>query len=172
MSNVLTTRDNNWEVYPEEEDILLQTANTYVDRNINVKGVDLSGYVSTTEKGAANGVATLGSDGKVPSTQLPQSGSTTTYNATIGTSWTEDENTGVKSQSVAISGILATQTAKVDHAYTGDGSSDSYTTFVEAENQYLNYITNGYAETYNGGIKFYIFGDANTVAIPIVVEVS
>lgn len=68
MSNVLTTRDNNWEVYPEEEDILLQTANTYVDRNINVKGVDLSGYVSTTEKGAANGVATLGSDGKVPST--------------------------------------------------------------------------------------------------------
>lgn len=31
----------------------------------------LSGDIATTEKGAANGVATLGSDGKVPSTQLP-----------------------------------------------------------------------------------------------------
>lgn len=31
----------------------------------------LSGDIATTEKGAANGVATLGSDGKIPSGQLP-----------------------------------------------------------------------------------------------------
>ena len=96
----------------------------------------------------------------------------TTYTATIGTTWVEDENTGVKTQSVAIAGVTAQSTAMVDHVYTGSGTSDDYAAFVEAENQYLNCITNGYAETYNGGIKFTIFGDANTVSIPIVAEVS
>lgn len=99
-------------------------------------------------------------------------GSVKTYTATIGTTWVEDSNTGVKTQSVAIAGVTAQNTALVDHAYTGAGTSDDYAAFVEAENQYLNCITNGYAETYNGGIKFTIFGDANTVAIPIVAEVS
>lgn len=93
------------------------------------------------------------------------------YPATIGTTWTEDSTTGVKTQSVAIPGVLSTHTATVDHAYTGSGTSEDYAAFVEAENQYLNCITNGYAETYNGGIKFTIFGDANTVSIPIVVVV-
>lgn len=96
----------------------------------------------------------------------------TIYTATIGTSWTENEETGVKSQKVVINGVTAEHTAKVDHAYTGNGSSESYATFVDEENQYLEFITNGYAETYNGGITFYIFGDANTVNIPIVVEVA
>lgn len=104
--------------------------------------------------------------------QRPIGGGGTTYTATIGTTWVEDENTGVKTQNVAIPGVLASHTATVDHAYTGNGTSDDYAAFVEAENQYLNCITNGYAETYNGGIKFTIFGDANTVSIPIVVEVS
>lgn len=104
--------------------------------------------------------------------QRPIGGGGTTYTATIGTTWTEDSNTGVKTQNVAIPGVLASHTATVDHAYTGNGTSDDYAAFVEAENQYLNCITNGYAETYNGGIKFTIFGDANTVSIPIVVEVS
>ena len=129
-------------------------------------------YVPNSEKGAASGVATLGTDGKVPTEQLPEISSVKTFTATIGTTWTENEDTGVKSQSVPITGVLAKHTAKVDHAYTGDGTSDGYAAFVEAENQYLNYITNGYAETYDGGITFYIFGDANTVSIPIVVEVA
>ena len=129
-------------------------------------------YVPNSEKGAASGVATLGTDGKVPTGQLPEISSVKTFTATIGTTWTENEDTGVKSQSVPITGVLAKHTAKVDHAYTGSGTSDDYATFVEAENQYLTYITNGYAETYDGGITFYIFGDANTVSIPIVVEVA
>ena len=104
--------------------------------------------------------------------QRPIGGGGATYTATIGTTWTEDSNTGVKTQSVEIPGVLASQTATVDHVYTGSGTSDDYAAFVEAENQYLTYITNGYAETYDGGIKFTIFGDANTVAIPIVAEVS
>lgn len=121
---------------------------------------------------AAIGAASLDTDGKVPASQLPEISSVKTYTATIGTTWTEDSNTGVKTQSVAIPGVLASHTATVDHVYTGNGTSDDYAAFVEAENQYLTYITNGYAETYDGGIKFTIFGDANTVAIPIVAEVS
>lgn len=130
------------------------------------------GAIASTAKGTAGGVASLGADGKVPASQLPEISSVKTYTATIGTTWVEDENTGVKTQSVAIAGVKATNTATVDHVYTGAGTSDDYAAFVEAENQYLNCITNGYAETYNGGIKFTIFGDANTVAIPIVAEVS
>ena len=116
--------------------------------------------------------ADLGEDGKVPESQLPGISAVKTFTATIGTTWTENEDTGVKSQNVAIPGVLAKHTAKVDHAYTGDGTSDGYVAFVEAENQYLTYITNGYAETYDGGIAFHIFGDAPTVSIPIVVEVA
>lgn len=133
---------------------------------------DAIGAIASTEKGTADGVASLGTDGKVPASQLPEISSVKTYTATIGTTWVKDENTGVKTQSVAIAGVTAQNTALVDHAYTGAGTSDDYAAFVEAENQYLNCITNGYAETYNGGIKFTIFGDANTVAIPIVAEVS
>lgn len=133
---------------------------------------DAIGAIASTAKGTAGGVASLDTSGKVPSSQLPEISSVKTYTATIGTTWTEDSNTGVKTQSVAIPGVLASQTATVDHAYTGSGTSDDYAAFVEAENQYLTYITNGYAETYDGGIKFTIFGDANTVAIPIVAEVS
>ena len=130
------------------------------------------GAIASTAKGTAGGVASLDTTGKVPSSQLPEISSVKTYTATIGTTWTEDSNTGVKTQTVAISGVKASQTAKVDHAYTGSGTSDDYAAFVEAENQYLTYITNGYAETVAGGIKFTIFGDANTVEIPIVAEVS
>ena len=130
------------------------------------------GAIATTAKGTAGGVASLDTAGKVPSSQLPEISSVKTYTATIGTTWTEDSTTGVKTQSVAIPGVLSTHTATVGHAYTGSGTSEDYAAFVEAENQYLTYITNGYAETYNGGVKFTIFGDTNTVSIPIVVEVA
>lgn len=93
------------------------------------------------------------------------------YTATIGTSWAKNEDTGVKTQTVSISGVTADQTAKVDHSSANvDGTADGYATFVEEENQYLKFITNGFAETVSGGIKFTIFGNANTVSIPIVVE--
>ena len=127
--------------------------------------------VSDDDRATWNGKADL-VGGKVPASQLPEISSVKTYMATIGTTWVEDENTGVKTQSVAIAGVKAANTAKVDHVYTGSGTSEDYAAFVEAENQYLNCITNGYAETYNGGIKFTIFGDANTVSIPIIAEVS
>lgn len=99
-------------------------------------------------------------------------GSVNVYTAVISTSWEKSEETGVYSQQVAIEGISAEHTARVDHVYTGDETTGSYDTFVEEENQYLTYITNGYVETYDGGIVFYIFGEQNTVEIPIVVEIA
>lgn len=131
----------------------------------------LTDFVSNNDKGVAGGVASLDDDGKIPESQLPTINVGEVYTAAIGTTWALDENTGVRSQSVSIPGVLARHTAKIDHAYNGNGTVSGYANFVEAENQYLNYITNGYAETYDGGITFYIFGEANTVGIPIVVEV-
>ena len=133
---------------------------------------DAIGAIASTARGTAGGVASLDTDGKVPTSQLPEISSVKAYTATIGTTWTENEDTGAKTQTVAIPGVLASHTAKVDHAYTGTTTSPDYEGFVEAENQYLTCITNGYAETVADGIKFTIFGDANTVSIPIVVEVA
>lgn len=101
------------------------------------------------------------------------------FTASIGTTWTEDSDTGVKSQFVALTNAdgdtptgEAGEIATVDHSdATVDVVSPDYATFVEEENQYLTYITNGYAQTVAGGINFYIFGDPNTIAIPIIVEV-
>lgn len=93
------------------------------------------------------------------------------YSGIISTSWVENSDTGVKTQTVSIPGMLAEYDANLDHVYTGDDSAESYAEFVEAENQFLTYITNGFAKTVDDGIVFTIFGDANTVEIPIVVGV-
>lgn len=100
-----------------------------------------------------------------------------TYMADIGTTWEDELNmmgqpTGAKTQTVLIDGINGDYTAFVDHnPMVQVGSYDS---FVEQENQFLTCITNGFAYTITnvdgtGGIVFTIFGDANTVSIPIIV---
>jgi hypothetical protein len=86
--------------------------------------------------------------------------------------WSEDEETGVKYQTVIITDITSDMTAKVDTLNTHERTTEGYTLYVEEQNQYLDFITNGDAETVDGGIKFYIYGEPNTVDIPIVVEVS
>ena len=106
---------------------------------------------------------------KTIASQVEDGSTTKVFTGTITTNWIEDSTTGVKTQTVSISGITATNTAIVDHVGM-DSTSTDYNSFVQAENQYLTCTTNGYAETVANGIKFYIFGDANTVAIPIVVE--
>jgi hypothetical protein len=53
-----------------------------------ISGVTVSGYIPTTEKGAALGVATLDSNGKVPTTQIPMQGDLNyqgTWNASTNT---------------------------------------------------------------------------------------
>lgn len=98
-------------------------------------------------------------------------GSGSVFEATIGTTWIENSANGTKYQDVMISGITADSNVRVSHVYNGDDSSASYNTFTEQRSQYLTYVMNGVAKTIAGGIRYTIFGDANTVEIPIVVEV-
>ena len=105
------------------------------------------------------------------------SASSKTYTATIGTTWEDDldlvgQPTGAKTQIILIDGINGDYTAFVDHNPTIQ--IGRYDSFVEEENQFLTCITNGFAYTITnmngtGGIQFVIFGDANTVSIPIIV---
>lgn len=92
------------------------------------------------------------------------------YNAVLGTTWNV-ELTGAKTQTVSIEGVSAGDTANVGAVYNGDRSGASYDAFVEQGNQFRDRIMNGFAETVDGGVKFTIFGDTNTVNIPILVEV-
>jgi hypothetical protein len=137
--------------------------------------VEVSEAIATKQDkltGVEGQVVGFDANGNPVSQEAPESGSSVvTYVATIGTNWTENSDTGVKTQIVSIDGITADHTAKVDHYYNGDGSSDSYATFVEEGNQFLDFITNGFGKTVDGGIEFTIFGDQNTVEVPIVVEV-
>lgn len=115
--------------------------------------------------------ASLDETGKVLPEQLPEISSMKKYIATIGTEWTEDAATGAKYQTVLIDGVTEDHDAKVDTVNTHTRNTEGYTLYVEEQNQYLEFITNGDAETVNGGIKFYIYKDPNTVDIPIIVEV-
>ena len=97
----------------------------------------------------------------------------TAFFGTIGTEWTEDEATGVKSQLVAVEGVLAAHNmGVVDVVMTHERTTDGYAAFVEETNQFLQYITNGDAETVDGGVMFYIYGEPNTIEIPFGMVVS
>ena len=109
-------------------------------------------------------------------TKINNSGLTAaqTFTGVRGTTWTENEETGAKYQDVTIEGIKAEHNGYCDHDDTSiDGTSEGYATFVEEENQWLTYITNGRpAQTFDGYIRFEIFGEPNTVEIPFRAEVS
>lgn len=151
---------------------------------VYVNGSATSYRYNNNSRGLAPAFVIGNSDAPSPSAKITQDGEDITdkvkelmgggtlYTATIGTTWSEDSTTGTKYQEVAISGIKSTDGAQIDHVFTGSDTSNDYAAFVEAENQYLTYITNGYAETIDGAIKFVIFGDAPTVEIPIVVKVG
>lgn len=156
-----------------EDDTTIPTSKAVRDalENLEIPEGTGSGLPAGGETGQAL-VKVSGEDGDCTWADVEASGSSAeVYTAIIGTNWTEDSTTGVKSQTVAISGITADHTAKVDCVFAGNKDSDGYAAFVEQQNQYLEFITNGYAETVEGGITFHIFGDPNTVTIPIVVEV-
>lgn len=99
--------------------------------------------------------------------RLADAGGGKPYYGTIGTAWTEDEETGAKYQFVAIAGITADkELGRLDTVNTHERTSEGYAAYVEEQNQFLEFITNGDAETVDGGVMFYIYGEPNTVAIP------
>lgn len=121
--------------------------------------------------GGENQYLGFNGDGVPVAKDFPEFSAIKVYSATIGTEWAEDEETGVKTQLVAIEGVLASHTGKVDVVMTHERTSDGYALFVEEQNQFLEFITNGDSETVDGGVMLYIYGNANTVNIPIIVEV-
>lgn len=126
---------------------------------------------SGTDSRWVNNGKIQGADGK-PGPPGPQGPGSVFYETTIPTAgWSKSETTGVTSLSLPVPGVTAAANLHVDHRYTGDGSKAAYERYVQEENQFLNQICNGYAETYDGGIKFHIFGNAPSIAIPIVAEV-
>lgn len=124
-------------------------------------------------KGTAGKFVGFNDKGEAVPVEAPKVESTAgAYFGTIGTEWTEDEETGVKTQLVAIEGVTADMhLAVLDVVNTHDRTSEGYAAYVEETNQFLQYITNGDAETVDGGVQFYIYGEPNTIQIPFALEV-
>ena len=76
-----------------------QNANNVAITGGTMSGVAVSGYIPTTEKGAALGVATLDAGGKVPSSQIPMQGDLN-YQGT----WNASTNTPTLTSSVGTKG--------------------------------------------------------------------
>lgn len=124
-------------------------------------------YIPISDKGQPNGVASLGSDGKVPTTQLPQIGSAEIFSKTLTTSgWTMGSD-GRYKQDVSVTGVTtSTKIITVD--------VDLTTSDMDAKVEYLtawagpsaNEVTQG-----SGKITFYSYEKPN-VAIPIFVGVT
>lgn len=97
--------------------------------------------------------------------------SVTVLTSVIGTAWTENEEAGIKSQTISLPGVTVDSCAKVS-AYCENGfDEESAELYAEQQNQFNDLICNGFAQTGADTLTFYIFGDANTVEIPIIVEV-
>lgn len=67
MNRYLYSSDSYDKLYPKTKTV------DVVDQNGDNLDMLLGKKIDSDEKGVANGVATLGADGKVPSSQLPQS---------------------------------------------------------------------------------------------------
>ena len=96
------------------------------------------------------------------------------YEATITPNgWFENPNLVLKTQVIEIPNITSNNTARIDHSVVSiDNTAEGYDKFIEEEKQYGDYITTGFAETIDGGVRFVSFAGTNTVDIPIVVEVT
>lgn len=101
------------------QNVAAPTAATDVARLQEVQAITVAslGAIPTTEKGTANGVATLGSDGKVPSTQLPEmnydpAGSAAGVQANLTTHINDKNNPH---------GVTASQIGAVPNATTVNG---------------------------------------------------
>ena len=90
---------------------------------------------------------------------------------TIGTSWTTDSTTGAKYQTITVTGATAARDARVGVRFASAKTAAGFTEYANQRNQFNQYICNGFAETGANTVTFWIFGDANTINIPITVEV-
>ena len=149
-------------------DAELKKSNDHIANKENPHGVTAAqvGAIPTNQKGVANGVAGLGSDGKVPSDQLPEISAAKSDTATLTTSgWTLGSDDRYY-QSISITSVTTnTKIIVVD--------VDLSTTDVDAKVAYLEaWGTVSANEVVQGAstLKFYAW-EKPTVNIPIIVGV-
>ena len=135
----------------------IATLNGYVGSMIMV------GAIPVNEKGAANGVASLGADGKVPSAQLPEMGGKA-YTATLTTGgWAQSGS--YKKQTVTVTGLKASYPVApvVDAQLSGtdaDGDAAILTAFSA-----VNIL-----QTAANQLIAYCIGDAPETNIPLIIN--
>ena len=110
LTNMFTSTGGTFTGTPEINTTYYLSSDNMIVRETEI--ATLNGYVGSmimasaipiNEKGTANGVASLGEDGKVPSAQLPEMGAQT-YTATLLSSgWAAD----TKTQTVSVFGVTA-----------------------------------------------------------------
>lgn len=127
----------------------------------SAESVDPSELIHNNEKGVANGVASLGSNAKIPTEQIPDIedlggvSPSTLRTAQIGTSWT---GTAIPySQTISVTGVKANSAVEISLPSTATEAQ------VKAFNR-LVLVDGGQAAN---SITLKAFGELNTISIPI-----
>ncbi len=138
----------------------IATLNGYVGSMIDAS---IESKIDVSMKGAANGVASLGADGKVPSAQLPEMGGEA-YTATLTTSgWAQSGD--YQKQTVTVTGLKASYPVApvVDAQLSGtdaDGDAAILTAFSA-----VNIL-----QTAANQLIAYCIGDAPETNIPLIIN--
>jgi hypothetical protein len=128
-----------------------QNANSVAITGGTISGVAVSGYIPTTEKGVANGVATLNSSGQVPLSQLPPLGELNyqgTWNATTNTP-TLTSSVGTKGYYYVVSVAGTTNLNGITDWQVGDWAVYSGTAWQKVDNTDSVTSVNGYTGAVN-----------------------
>ena len=135
----------------------IATLNGYVESMIMV------GAIPTSQKGAAGGVASLGSDGKVPSAQLPEMGGEA-YTATLTTSgWSQSGS--YQKQTVTVAGLKASYpVAPVVDAQLSSTDADGDAAILTA------FAAVNILQTAANQLIAYCIGDAPNTNIPLIIN--
>ena len=149
---------------------MISTANTYADSKLeeakSYTDTKTSGFASESDITSGisnhNSSSSAHSDIRTLISNLSSAvdGKRAAYTATLGTGWT---GSGPYTQTVAVSGILATDMPHITPVY------DAANATAIAQKEAWNCVSK--AEAAAGGIKFTCFENKPTTAIPIQVEV-
>ena len=123
-----------------------QDANNVNITGGSVSGVTVAGYIPTTQKGVANGVATLDSGGKVPVSQIPALGDLNyqgTWNASTNTP-TLTSSTGTKGYYYVVSVAGSTNLDGITDWQVGDWAVFNGSIWQKIDNTDAVTSVNGY----------------------------
>jgi len=142
-----------------------QNANAIAVTGGTMSGVAITGYIPTTEKGVANGVATLDSSGQVPLSQIPPLGDLV-YQGT----WNANLNIPVLVSSVGVKGYYyvvnvagSTNLNGITDWQVGDWAVFNGLVWEKIDNTDSVTSVNGYTGTVVLG-----YGDITTGVVPVV----